>query len=113
MFSNQKFEEFTLFIGEFIEEILTKRIKITNGFFPFFRKIPKILDGIIANDNSSIVDAQNVVGKLTLLIDQQAERPQGKTKFTRDFKPESANIIKDELRIEQKDLKSKMRMDLN
>ncbi len=43
MFSNQKFEEFTLFIGEFIEEILTKRIKITNGFFPFFRKIPKIL----------------------------------------------------------------------
>lgn len=113
MFSNQKFEEFTLFIGEFIEELLTKKVKITNGFLPYFRKIPKILDGIIANDNSAIIDAQNVVEKLTLLIDQQTNRPQGKAKLTRGFEPESANIIKDELRIEQKDLKAKLRMDLN
>jgi cell division protein FtsZ len=113
MFSNQKFEEFTLFIGEFIEELLTKKVKITNGFLPYFRKIPKILDGIIANDNSAIIDAQNVVEKLTLLIDQQTNKPQGKAKLTRGFEPESANIIKDELRIEQKDLKAKLRMDLN
>ena len=113
MFSNQKFEEFTLFIGEFIEELLTKKVKITNGFFPYFRKIPKILDGIIANDNSAIVDAQNVVEKLTFLVDQQSNRPLGKTKITRSLEPESANIIKDELRIEQADLKSKVRMDLN
>jgi cell division protein FtsZ len=113
MFSNQKFEEFTLFIGEFIEELLTKKVKITNGFLPYFRKIPKILDGIIANDNSAIVDAQNVVEKLTLLIDQQANRPQGKVRLTRGFEPGSANIIKDELRIEQQDLKTKLRMDLN
>lgn len=113
MFSNQKFEEFTLFIGEFIEELLTKKVKITNGFLPYFRKIPKILDGIIANDNSAIIDAQTVVEKLTLLIDQQTNRPQSKAKLTRPLEPESANIIKDELRIEQKDLKAKLRMDLN
>ena len=113
MFSNQKFEEFTLFIGEFIEELLTKKVKITNGFLPYFRKIPKILDGIIANDSGAIIDAQHVIEKLTFLIDQQHDRPQSKAKMTKGFSRDSSNILKDELKIEQKDLKSKLRMDLN
>lgn len=113
MFSNQKFEEFTLFIGEFIEELLTKKIKITNGFLPYFRKIPKILDGIIANDSGAIIDAQHVIEKLTLLIDQQDNRSQTKLKLSRSFERESSNILKDELRVEPKDLKTKLRMDLN
>jgi len=113
LFSNEKFEEFTIFIGELFEEILTKKIKVTNGFLPFFRKIPKILDGIIANDYSAIIDAQNVIEKLTLLIDQQDNRSRNKGKHTRSFKSESSNILKDELRIEQDDLKTKLRMDLN
>jgi len=113
LFSNDKFEEFTIFIGEFFEELLTKKIKVTNGFLPYFRKIPKILDGIIANDNTAIIDAQSVIEKLTLLIDQQDSRSQSKVKLTRVFEPESSNILKDELRIEQDDLKTKLRMDLN
>lgn len=113
LFSNEKFEEFTIFIGELFEEILTKKIKVTNGFLPFFRKIPKILDGIIVNDYSAIIDAQQVIEKLTLLIDQQDNRSRGKGKFTRSLEPESSNILKDELRIEKNDLKTKLRMDLN
>lgn len=113
MFSNQKFEEFTLFIGEFIEELLIKKVKITNGFLPYFRKIPKILDGIIANDSGAVIDAQHVIEKLTLLIDQQHNRQQSKVKITKGFERESSNVLKDELKIEQKDLKTKLRMDLN
>ncbi len=113
MFSNQKFEEFTLFIGEFVEELLTKKIKITNGFLPYFRKIPKILDGIIANDSGAIIDAQHVIEKLTLLIDQQDTRSQSKPKTVRPIERESSNILKDELKIEQKELKTKLRMDVN
>lgn len=113
MFSNQKFEEFTLFIGEFVEELLTKKIKITNGFLPYFRKIPKILDGIIANDSGAIIDAQHVIEKLTLLIDQQENRPIAKPKPARPLERESANILKDELKIEPKEVKTKLRMDLN
>ncbi|MDZ7376304.1 MAG: cell division protein FtsZ [candidate division KSB1 bacterium] len=113
MFSNQKFEEFTLFIGEFVEELLTKKIKITNGFLPYFRKIPKILDGIIANDSGAIIDAQHVIEKLTLLIDQQDNRPMPKPKPARPLERESANILKDELKIEQKEVKTRLRMDVN
>ncbi len=113
MFSNQKFEEFTLFIGEFIEELLTKKVKITNGFLPYFQKIPKILDDIIANDSRAIIDAQHVIEKLTLLIDQQHNIQQSKVKLTKGFERESSNILKDELKIEQKNLKNKLRMVLN
>lgn len=113
LFSNEKFEEFTIFIGEFIDELLSKKIKITNGFLPHFRKIPKILDGMVANDNSALIDAQHVIENLTHLIDQQDHRHQTKPKLTRTFEPESSNILRDELRIEQNDLKTKLRMDLN
>jgi len=113
LFSNEKFEEFTIFISEFFEELLTKKIKVTNGFLPYFRKIPKILDGIIANDNSAVIDAQHVIEKLTLLVDQQDHGSRSKAKLTRTFEPASSNILKDELRVEQTDLKSKLRMDLN
>jgi cell division protein FtsZ len=113
MFSNQKFEEFTLFIGEFIEELLTKKVKITNGFLPYFQKIPKILDDIIANDSRAIIDAQHIIEKLTLLIDQQHDLQQSKVKITKGFERESSNILKDELKIEQKNLKNKLRMVLN
>ncbi len=113
MFSNQKFEEFTLFIGEFVEELLTKKIKINNGFLPYFRKIPRILDGIIANDSGAIIDAQHVIEKLTLWIDQQDNRPPAKPKVPRPVERESSNILKDELKIEQRELKPKMRMDVN
>ena len=113
LFSNDKFEEFTIFIGELFEEILTKKIKVTNGFLPFFRKIPRILDGIVANDYSAIIDAQQVIEKLTLLIDQQDNRSMKKGKRKRKLEHESSNVLKDELRIEKGDLKSKLRMDLN
>ncbi len=116
LFSNEKFEEFTVFIGEFFEEILSKRINVTNGFLPYFRKIPKILDVIIENDTSAIIDAQDVIEKLTFLIDQQGNRSgtkENKFKLTKAFEPESSNILKDELRTEKDDLKTKLRMDLN
>lgn len=113
LFSNEKFEEFTIFIGDLFKEILSKRIKVTNGFLPYFRKIPKILDGIIANDTSAIIDAQHVIEKLTLLIDQQDNSSENKFEFTRAFEPESSNILKDELRTEKDDLETKLKMDLN
>jgi cell division protein FtsZ len=113
LFSNEKFEEFTIFIREFFEELLSKKIKVTDGFLPYFRKIPRILDGIIANDNRAIIDAQHVIEKLTLLIDQRDNRPPNRVKLSKAFEAESSNILKDELRIEQDDLKTKLRMDLN
>jgi len=116
LFSNEKFEEFTIFIRELSEEILSKRIKVTNGFLPYFRKIPKILEGMLTNKHSAIIAAQDVIEKLTLLIDKQNNKsnsPQNKLKTKKVFEPQSSNILKDELRIEQKELKSKLRMDLN
>ncbi len=113
LFSNQKFEEFTLFIEEFIQELMTQKIRFTGGFLTYFKKIPKILDGIIANDSGAIVEAQHVIEKLTQLVDQQDNRPKSKPKLMRGFERESANILKDELTIEQKELKTKLRMDLN
>jgi predicted ribosome quality control (RQC) complex YloA/Tae2 family protein len=92
---------------------LSKKIKVTDGFLPYFRKIPRILDGIIANDNRAIIDAQHVIEKLTLLIDQRDNRPPNRVKLSKAFEAESSNILKDELRIEQDDLKTKLRMDLN
>lgn len=113
LFSNNKFEEFTIFIGEFIDELINKKIKISNGFLPYFRKIPSILDGMIANDNTAVVDAQHVIEKLTLLIDQLDHRPKAKPKLASSLQSDSSNILRDELRIEQEDLKTKLRLDLN
>lgn len=111
LFANDKIEEFTIFIGELFEEILTKKIRLTQAFIPYFHSIPKILDGLISNENNATKDAQTIIEKLTILIDQQDNKPKVKPK---EFsKPESPNIIKDELRVEAADLKPKLRLDVN
>ncbi|MDZ7264912.1 MAG: cell division protein FtsZ [candidate division KSB1 bacterium] len=111
LFANDKIEEFTIFIGELFEEILTRKIRLTQAFIPYLHAIPKILDGLISNDNNATKDAQTIIEKLTILIDQQDNKPKSKPKEVN--KPESPNIIKDELRVEVTDLKSKVRLDVN
>lgn len=114
LFSNEKIEEFMIFISELFEEILLKKIKVNNSFVPYFKSIPKVLDGLVVNEDSATKEAQKIVEKLTLLIDQQDNR--SNTKKLRpetSFKPDSSNIIRDELKIEQGELKTKLRMDLN
>jgi len=114
LFSNEKIEEFMIFIGELFEEILLKKIKINNSFIPYLKSIPKVLDGLIANEDSAIKEAQKIIEKVTLLIDQLDNRSNTKkTKPENIFKPDSPNIIRDELKIEQGELKAKLRMDLN
>jgi len=76
--------------------------------------MPKVLDGLIANEDSATKEAQKIIEKLTLLIDQLDNRSNTKkTKPENIFKPDSPNIIRDELKIEQGELKAKLRMDLN
>ena len=114
LFSNEKMEEFMIFIGELFEEILSKKMKINNSFIPYFKSMPKVLDGLIANEDSATKEAQKIIEKLTLLIDQLDNRSNTKkTKPENFFKPDSPNIIRDELKIEQGELKAKLRMDLN
>lgn len=103
-----------IFIGELFEEIISKKLKINNSFIPYFKNIPKVLDGLITEDESATKEAQKIIEKLTLLIDQLDNRPNTKkSRPENPFKPDSPNIIRDELKIEQGELKAKLRMDLN
>ena len=115
LFSHDKIEEFTMFIGGLFEEILSKKITVNEEFLPHFKNIPTILEGMLVNDSNALSDAQHIIEKLTHLIDHQSNGSAKKNKLSLKnlFQPHSSDQIKDELKIEQEDLKTKLRMDLN
>lgn len=115
LYSHDKIEEFAMFIGGLFEEILLKKVIVTEDFMPHFHNIPSILAGMLVNDNNALSDAQYIIEKLTLLIDHQRNGSLKKNKLSLKnlFQPNAAEGMKDELHIEQEDLKTKLRMDLN
>lgn len=115
LYSHDKIEEFTMFIAGLFEEILSKKVVITEEFLPHFNNIPSILEGMLVNDNNALSDAQYIIEKLTHLIDHQSNGGNKKNKLSLKnlFQPHSSDSMKDDLKIEQEDLKTKLRMDLN
>ena len=114
LFSNKKIEEFTIFIEEVFEEMLTRKIGITERFLQTIKNIPMILEGMLTNSKNALSKAQEIIEAVTSIIDEQNNRNNSKNRFGAIKNiPESPNIIKDELKIEQEDLRSKLRMDLN
>jgi len=115
LYSHDKIEEFAMFIGGLFEEIMLKKVIVTEDFMPHFRNIPAILEGMLVNDNNALSDAQYIIERLTLLIDHQRNGSLKKNKLSLKnlFQPNGPEAMKDELHIEQEDLKTKLRMDLN
>lgn len=115
LYSHEKIEEFTMFIGGLFEEIMAEKVSVSEEFLPHFQNIPAILEGMLVNDDNALSDAQYIIEQLTKLIDQQSNGTNKKNKLNLKnlFHHGSSDSMKDELKIEQEDLKTKLRMDLN
>lgn len=106
LFAYDKIEEFTIFITEVLEGILSEDIVLTKSLLDLFINIPEVIEGIMANKKGSIRKAREFINELTQIIDNfDASKP--------DSNNNSNNNDDDDLVITEANLKSQLGMELN
>ncbi len=110
LFAYDKIEEFTIFITEVTEGILSEDIALSKELLDLFNKIPIIIEGIIANKKGAITKAQDFINELTQIIDNlETSKPDSNN----NSKNNDKNTTDEDLVITEDNLKSKLGMELN
>ena len=104
-------EEFTLFISDVIEGIISNDIVMSGELVNLFKKIPTIIEGMAKDNNVALPEAQEFIQALTHIIDN-SHSDNKENKFNKNDS-ENDNIIDNDLKVDQEDLKNKLRMELN
>ena len=69
LFSYDKIEEFTIFIADVMEGILSGNIAFSDKLAQLFPKIPLIVEGMVNNNKVALPEAQEFINNLTRIID--------------------------------------------
>ncbi|MBN2010594.1 cell division protein FtsZ [candidate division KSB1 bacterium] len=100
LFDYENIEEFTAFICGVLEDILSDDVKINDGLLDMLKSIPTMIERIVSNDD---VDIQSFIEQLSVQME-------GSNNDQDDLQ---SNIARDELIVDQEDLKNKLKMELN
>ncbi|MBD3288631.1 cell division protein FtsZ [candidate division KSB1 bacterium] len=112
LFAYDKIEEFTIFVTEVIEGILSEDVELSEELIDLFVEIPEIIDRIIKHEKNSTKKAQEFINKLTKIIDNFESSKDESNNNSRD-KDGDEDAGDDDLIITEDNLKSKLGMELN
>lgn len=110
LFSYEKIEEFTIFISDIIEGLLSGEINFHDKLIPLFKKIPSIIEGMVINNKVALPEAQEFIENITKVIDEANSKKITPAKKKIEDK---VNVVdNDELYVSQEDMKRDLEMEL-
>ena len=109
LFSYDKIEEFTIFIADVTEGLISGDIKFSDDITSLLVKFPSIIEGMVNNNQTALPQAQELIENLTKFIDNsnRENSPKNSNQYLED-----KVVIGDESLTDNK-LKSKFQMEVN
>jgi cell division protein FtsZ len=100
LFDYDNIEEFTAFVCGIMEDIISGDANVSDALLNLIKTIPNIVERIVGNEE---VDIQGFIEEITLQVESS----------NREQDHRQSNIARDELIVDQEDLKNKLKMELN
>jgi cell division protein FtsZ len=112
LFNFEKLEEFSIFVADIVEGILSDDIPLSEPLVTLMKKMPSIIEGMSGNHKVALQDAQDFIQNLTKIIDNSSNNKKKTDGTVKRGPVENKNIISDDITLDQEDLKKKLKMDL-